>query len=94
MIVNKIYIYLAGNEWGNELMRKVADDFARDNAGRPLIVEVHEHAGWYLAYLYGAPHIDDGTICGTANDGASLSPAVVRFGRSIEKIETLPEIRR
>lgn len=91
--MNRVYIFLASDEWGNELMRRVADEYAK-TAKRPLIVCVHEHAGWFLSFLYGAPGIEDGTICGTANDGASLDPAVLEFGKTITRIEELGEIRR
>lgn len=94
LVVYRVYIYLGAKEWNNELMRQVADQYAAQCDKRPLVVEVHEHAGWFLAYLYGAPGIDNGTICGTANDTASLAPAVVEFGKSIGRIEILPEIRR
>jgi hypothetical protein len=92
--VYRVYIYLAANEWGNEIMARIANEYAAQCDKRPLVAEVHEHAGWFLAYLYGAPGIDDGTVCGTANDAASLAPAVMEFGKSIGKVEILPEIRR
>ena len=66
-------------------MAQVAGDFAKEHADkRPLIVEVYEHAGWFLNYLYGAPGIRDGAICGTANDKAVLPKAVLEFGKSID----------
>ena len=83
MMAYRVYIHLASNEWGNEFMRQVADEFAKDHPdNRPLIVSVHEHAGWYLSFLYGAPGIADGTICETANDSAVLPRAVLDFGVS------------
>jgi hypothetical protein len=92
--VFRVYIYLGEKEWGNEIMAQIAAEYAAEHAERPLIVSVHEHAGWHLSYLYGAPRIADGTICGTANDGASLAPAVLEFGKSIGKVEILQEVRR
>jgi hypothetical protein len=95
MTAYRVYIYLAANEWGNELMRKVAADYATEHADKwPLIVSVHEHAGWHLSFLYGAPHIANGTVCGTANDMATLSQAVIDFGQGISGVEILGEIRR
>lgn len=94
IVVYRVYIYLAADEWNNETMRRIADEYAAQSDNRPLVVEVHEHAGWFLAYLYGAPGIDDGTVCGTANDAASLAPAVVEFGKSIGKVKMLGDIRR
>ena len=94
MTAYRVYIYLAANEWGNELMRQIAADYAQSHDKRPLIVSVHEHAGWHLSFLYGAPHIANGTVCGTANDMATLLQAVIDFGQGISKVEILGEIRR
>jgi len=92
--VYRVFIYLGANEWGNDVTRRVADEYAEQLENRPLMVSVHEHAGWHLSYLYGAPDIDNGTICGTANDGATLSQAVQDFGKGIETVVILSEIRR
>lgn len=95
MIVHRVFIHLASNEWGNDLMGLVADDYAAEHPDvRPLVVSVHEHAGWHLSYLYGAPGIGDGTICGTANDAAVLSSTVLEFGKAIDKVEIVGEVRR
>lgn len=53
MIVYRTYIYLSSREWGNELMKAVADAYVERADERPLIVSVHEHAGWFLSFLYG-----------------------------------------
>lgn len=91
----QVFIHLGSNEWGNQLMRQLADDYAAEHPDvRPLIVSVHEHAGWHLSYLYGAAGIAEGTICGTANDAAVLSRAVVEFGKGITKVEFVGNIRR
>ena len=43
MIVYRAYIHLGNNEWGNELMQKVAEAYAAEHADkRPLIVSLHE----------------------------------------------------
>lgn len=93
MTAYRAYIHLGANEWGNELMRQIADEYAGQTDKRPLIVSVHEHGGWHLSYLYGAPGIDDGTICGTANDAANLPQAVIDFGRG-SVVEIIGDIRR
>jgi hypothetical protein len=59
-----------------------------------LIVTVHEHAGWHLSFLYGAPGISDGTVCGTANDDAVLPRGVLEFGKKIDGERFLEYIRR
>ena len=58
-----IEIRLADSEWGNETMRKVAEEYF---AAHPEIqfVEVYEHGGWYLGFRR------DGTIWATANTEA------------------------
>ena len=94
MTAYRTYVHLAANEWGNELMRRIADQYAGQTDKRPLIVSAHEHGGWHLSYLYGAPGIADGTVCGTANDAASLPQAVLDFGKSIGKVEIIGDIRR
>ena len=95
MIVYRAYIHLASDEWGNGLMPMVANIYAEQHADkRPLIVTVHEHAGWFLSYLYGAPGITDGTICGTANDDAELPRGVIEFGKKIEHRKVLGNFRR
>jgi hypothetical protein len=94
MTVYRAYVYLANDEWGNDTMRRIADEYSRHHAERPLVVEIHEHAGWFLAYLYGAAGIDDGTVCGTANDAGTLRQDVMEFGKTIGNVEVLPETRR
>ena len=90
----RVWIHLAHDEWNNDVMQRVAEEYAAANADkRPLIVKVYEHGGWWLSYLFGAKDIPDGTICGTANDAATLRPDVMRFGESIE-IEELGDIHR
>ena len=85
MTIYRAYIHLASDECGNGVMQMVANIYAEQHADkRPLIVTVHEHAGWFLSYLYGAPGISDGTICGTANDDAVLPRGVIKFGKKIE----------
>ena len=58
-------VSLADNEWGNQIMREVAQEwFARHPHCE--FVEVREHAGWWLGYHR------SGEIIGTANDGAVM----------------------
>ena len=95
MNVYRVFIHLGSDEWGNDLMGLVADDYAAEHPDlRPLIVSVHEHAGWHLSFLYGASGISDGTICGTANDAAVLTQPVLAFGKSITDVEIVGNIRR
>lgn len=61
------WIQLADDEWGNDTMREVAEAHF---AAHPNLefVEVHEHAGWFLAYHR------SGIVVGTANDMAVFGP--------------------
>lgn len=59
-------ICLADNEWGNELMLKVAMECFEANP-EVNFIEVREHGGWYLGYRR------DGSVWCSANDGARLT---------------------
>jgi hypothetical protein len=77
---SRIIIKLADGEWGNDVMRDVAKEYAADNPHvRPLFVDVWEHAGWSLGFLYGVDGIPDGAICGSANDLAVYPRAIERW---------------
>ena len=95
MVVYHAYIHMGRDEWGNELMRKVADAYADKHAdNRPLIVSVHEHADWHLSFLYGAPGISNGSA-----EQRTATPCwrggVVEFGKGIHDTEKVLEtIRR
>lgn len=56
-------INLAGDEWGNETMRRVAREHFEANADC-IFCEIREHAGWHLSFRR------DLSIWGTANDRA------------------------
>jgi hypothetical protein len=83
----KLWINLGPKEWENELMNQVAmEAFAADSSLD--VVEVHEHAGWFLSYLR------DGTVVGTANDRAHLSTKAIDFLKSIHGYDSAGDIRR
>ena len=95
VIVHRNTIYLANNERGNRMMDKTAKEYADQHKDCwPLIVTVNEHAGWHLSYLFGAPGVPDGAICGTANAAACLSPAVLAFGKRVRDVVELGYERR
>jgi hypothetical protein len=83
----KLWIKLGDNDWGNDLMRKVAME-AFDHDDSLDAVQVNEHAGWYLTFLR------DGTVVGTANDEACLSANAEKFLSSIYGYDFAGEIRR
>lgn len=71
---------MADDEWGNELMRQIAAErFEKDHTLH--VVEVHEHAGWYLSFNR------DGEIVGTANDAAVISEPTRRWIRSFDDFQ-------
>lgn len=66
--------HLARDEWGNEVMKKVAEArFAADPSID--VVTVHEHAGWSLSWNRA------GDVVGTANDAAWFPQRVRDFCR-------------
>ena len=82
-------IRLAGNEWGNQIMREVAEQHFRDHPDCPF-VQVIEHAGWHLCYHR------SGEVVGTANDMALMRPDRPRpdcFRESFIRPVIRPDIR-
>jgi len=78
------YVYLASDEWGNEIMQQVADE-TLDNMNHPLAcVCVYEHAGWYLEY---ARFNGRTIIIGSANDQATFTEPANRFHALIRGLE-------
>jgi len=61
-------VYLAENEWGNQIMREVAEQWFRDHPACQF-VQIYEHAGWWLAF-----HRGDLETIGTANTEAIMRP--------------------
>ncbi len=88
-------ITMADHECGNELLQRIAlavfDDHPEDR--ETVVVEVHEHAGWYLTY-----GVIDGriTCVGSANDSARFDPKVKEFWGRINAMECVyhPWVRR
>ena len=66
---------LADNEWGNTIMREVAEQYFLLNP-ESNFVEVREHAGWWLGFHRSME------VIGTANDMAVLRPDRPRPGYS------------
>jgi hypothetical protein len=78
-VLYKLDIHLAGDEWGNGLMTELAAEALADPRYanyQPLVVTVHEHAGWWLEFA-----LVDGwpTVVGTANDLAVFQGTAKRF---------------
>lgn len=68
--VGYVRLYLAHYEWGNELMRKVAQEWF-DTHPDCEFVHVTEHAGWHLGFRR------DGSVWSTANDMAHMDDGPV-----------------
>jgi hypothetical protein len=92
--MNTLYhvtIHLGANEWSTPLMEEVAKQYFDAHPDvDPLVVEVVEHAGWYMAWLR------DGTCVDTANDMAVLSPKAKEFYGRVRgwKRKCIESIRR
>lgn len=96
--VFEIRVHLSREEWGNELMDKIANEVYeahKDKAGDvPLVIIVYEHAGWSLGYA-----MIEGKLqtCYSANDAAVYHGAKKAFRENAyhAKWEALvPEIWR
>ena len=87
-----VTVFLGGNEWGNELMLKVAEDlFSLSTDKENLLVTVHEHAGWYLSYAM----INENIRCvSSANDRAEFPEEVRRYWESNQGVKTTLEVIR
>jgi len=76
---HKLLIHLADDEWGNELMARLAAEALANPsyaAFQPLVVSVYEHAGWWLEFtlLEGCT-----AVVASANDGAEFHGAAQAF---------------
>jgi len=92
--VTTLLIHMADDEWGNELMYKLAEDAIRAHPEcECLVVKVYEHAGWFLQFAMLNGELK---VVGTANDGAVFSDEVRAFHRLCRDLtfEELPYIRR
>jgi hypothetical protein len=70
----RVTIRLADDEWGSELMARVARQYCDEHPDLdPLVVEVIEHAGWFLTFTRSGVCVD------TANDTACLSRSAHEF---------------
>ena len=70
-------IHMADDEWGNSLMQEIAETAIAGWKGPgELVVEVYEHAGWYLAWS----RIDGKIACvSSANDCAQFTKKIKQF---------------
>ena len=87
-------VFLGDKEWGNEKMIGVANSMFNVYRDTPyLVVEVHEHGGWWLQYarINGVT-----TVVGSANDMACYPDHVKNYHAEIRGMRTtmLPTIRR
>ena len=87
MLVYKIRVHLADDEWGNATMDRIARETFQAYP-QVDIVTVYEHAGWMLGYLR------DGTVVESANDAVVFQGKAREFREKITGLNVLPEIRR
>ncbi len=79
--------HLAPDEWGSDLMKRIADErFAKDASIDK--VRVHEHGGWYLSWNRA------GVCVGTANDMAILCPEAREWGKQFTGGDVVGYTRR
>jgi hypothetical protein len=93
----RIFVHLGPKEWGNDTMRRVAEELAHEYRDKPnLLISVYEHAGWFLEWFVDAP----GRLVtvGTANDMARFNDHAESIrdflGSKDVQWEYLPTIRR
>jgi hypothetical protein len=82
-----LVVRLASDEWGHELMWKVARD-TMDADTTLDAVHVIEHGGWHLMFNR------DGLVVGTANDNCRLSERVLQWGAGFSGIEYVGSVSR
>jgi hypothetical protein len=80
-------VRLASDEWGHELMWRVADETMTADASLDA-VHVIEHGGWHLMFNR------DGLVVGTANDNCRLSDRVLQWGQGFSGIEYVGSVSR
>lgn len=76
--LHRLWVHMASNEWSSghqfNLMPYLAQFYAKKRKDQwPLVVEVWEHGGWYLSWLFDEDN-PEGASYGTANDAATVSP--------------------
>jgi hypothetical protein len=92
-VVYEVAVHLGDNEWGSDLMMRVAAGVMGSPAyagKEPLVVTVHEHAGWWLQFAMVDGHL---TIVGTANDRARFAGPGENFRLRCEKARTESSMR-
>jgi len=70
-------IHMTDDEWGNELMLELATEAIQAFTGPgELVVEVHEHGGWFLTFA----RINGKIECvSSANDCAQFTQKITQF---------------
>lgn len=87
-VLRVLTVHLAPDEWGNEKMKEVAMEEIRAHGGENMVVEVIEHAGWYLSFRF------DGKVVGTANEMGRLDPEVLAWAETFGARVYLREVWR
>jgi hypothetical protein len=91
-------IHLAEDEWGNTLMQEIAESAIAEWRGPgELVVEVYEHAGWFLTFA----RINGRIACvSSANDCARFDQQIRQFWSDYNsaykwlKVDYAPSVRR
>jgi hypothetical protein len=90
MIIKILWIHLAPDEWGSELMERVAtNEFRARGCPSDLLIEVYEHAGWSLSYIWDEAS-ERVIVVESANDSAVFQGKAAEW-RSTRKEAMLDE---
>ena len=92
MIIHRLYVHLADNEWGSAIMEEIAQHEAKKYQDKEnLLITVYEHGGWSLSWLF-----PQGIIVGSANDMAVFNPEASAWREKAKEatVEYLGSIRR
>lgn len=97
--VRRHYVYLAPGEYqGNTDMLQIAREHIKEHGPRdpdtPLMVTVHEHAGWFESFVL-LTIADESRVCRihTANDRASYPKEVEAVQMMFASLPVKPEVR-
>lgn len=88
--VRFVHVRMADDQWGNELMDKLAAMAMAEHAepGATVIVNVQEHAGWFMDYAMIGGRL---TVISSANDLAYKTLEVRSFLAEVNAPTTVRE---
>ena len=95
--IYEIFVHYGDGEYSQHISCEAVAQQAVQSFHRhlPIIVNVYEHAGWWMAYFFDQDH-PRGICVGTANDAAQFSPEQKKILEEIFRVKRhpLPSIYR